>query len=146
MMTLKTRTSLFLVPIVLCTMGIGTLFFAGCEKRGDAEKAPAADPTSPAVYMKDAEFRKGLDERNAAQAKLVSARAKLIAKMDEMAKACSNDQAKIVRMPGWGALQKQVIELNEKYEQGRREILEYTRKRIAPKRDKGVAPSKEISK
>lgn len=146
MMTLKTRTSLFLVPIVFCTMGMMTLFFAGCEKGGDAEKAPAADPSSPAVYMNDAEFRKGLAERNAAQAKLVSARAKLIAKMQEMAKACSNDQAKIVRMPGWGALQKQVVELNEKYERGRRELLEYTRKRIAPKRDKGVAPSKEISK
>ena len=145
-MTLKKRTSHFLVPFVLCTMGMTTLFFAGCEKRDDAEEAPAVDPTSPAVYMKDAEFRKGLAERNAAQAKLVTARAQLVAKMQEMAKACSNDQAKIVRMPGWGALQKQVVELNEKYERGRRELLEYTRKRIAPKRDKDVAPSKEISK
>ena len=126
-------------------MGACLFVFTGCEKRGDAGKESAPDPASPAVYMNDEAFRKGLDERHAAQQKLVAARAKLIAKMEELAKACGNDQAKIVRMPGWGALHKQVVELNEKYEQGRKEILEYTRKRIAPKRGEGAAPSK-ISK
>lgn len=145
MMTLKIRTSLFLVPFVLCTMGIGAFIFAGCS-REEAKPVAVEDSVSPAVYMKDAEFRKGLADRNAEQAKLMSARAKLISKMEEMAKACSNDQSKIVRLPGWGALQKQVIELNEKYEQGRREILEYTRKRIAPKRSNDGAPSRGISK
>ena len=144
-MTLKKSTSQFLVPFALAAMGAFAFVFTGCEKRSDADKAPAADPSSPAVYMKDESFRKGLSERRAAQQKLLAERATLIAKMEEMAKACGNDQAKIVRMPGWGALHKQVVELNEKYEQGRKEILEYTRKRIAPKRGEGAAPSK-ISK
>lgn len=123
-------------------MGACALVFIGCEKRQE----PAPDPASPAVYMKDEAFRKGLAERQAAQQKLLSERAKLIAKMEEMAKSCGNDQAKIVRLPGWGALHKQVVDLNEKYERGRKDILEYTRNRIAPKRGADAASSSEISK
>ncbi len=115
----------------------------GCEK----EPEPQPDPYVPDSYMKDPVFRKGLDDRNAAQKRIVAERAKLVRRMEELVRAHGENEETLRKIPEWNELHRKVTELNARYEEGRRDLLRYARERITPKG--GAAPAaakKPISK
>ena len=123
-----------LVPLVLCTMGLVTLFFVCCRKK---EKAPEIPVSSPAAYMKDPAFRQQLaDKRKELQA-IVKERAPLVARMEELVKSNREDLAVLQKIPEWNDLHKKVVALNAKYEEVRTRQLEVVRERIAPKGQSG---------
>ena len=128
-------------------MGLLVLFLTGCRKE---EAKPEIPASSPASYMKDKAFRKGLKDRNAAQRKIIDARAPLVARMQEIVEATKArlgektlvDGRDLVleeleKDPEWRELNEKVKAYNAQYEAGRRDLLNYTRERIAPKGKKG---------
>ena len=123
-----------LVPLVLCTMGLVTLFFAGCRKK---EKAPEIPASSPAAYMKDPVFRKQLSDKRKELQAIVQERAPLVARMEELVKSNREDLAVLQKIPEWNDLHKKVVALNAKYEEVRARQLEVVRERIAPKGQSG---------
>ena len=128
------------MPFVLCAIGACGLFVSGCEKKSEeAAEQKVVEPYVPESYMKDPEFRKGLKDRNADLKKIVSARAPLIRRMEELAKEKGGNREELEKLPEWNELYKQVESLNKQYEQKRKELLKYTSARITP-------PSKKISK
>lgn len=107
-------------------MGVGVLCFSGCKK----EAEPPAN--SPAVYMKDAEFRKQLaDKRKELQA-IVNEREPLVKRMEELVKSNHADAAVLEKLPEWKDLHAKVVALNTKFEETRKSQLEIVRKRLVP--------------
>ena len=131
------------MPFALCAMGAWSLVFLGCEKKSEptkeAAEEKAVEPYAPESYMNDPAFRKGLKDRNAALKKIVSARAPLVKRMEELAKAKGGNREELEKLSEWNELYKQVESLNKQYEQGRKDLLKYASARITP-------PSKKISK
>ena len=134
MMTLMKRTSSYLVPFAFAAMGASVLFLSGCGR--DEEAAPVAAPAeSPASYMSDPVFRQGLEERNKAQRKLVSERAPLVRRMEELVREHGEDTNVLQKISEWNDLHRRVTELNARYEAGRKDLLEFARQRISPKKE-----------
>ena len=131
-MTLKKRTSLFLVPFACCAMGALSLFLPGCGREEPVAEEPPP-PHVPASYMNDPEFRKGLSDRNAAQRAIVSERMPLVRRMEELVREHGEDTNKLQKISEWNELYRKVTELNAKYEAGRKDLLKYARERITPK-------------
>lgn len=131
-MTLKSCTSAFLVPFVLCATGLFVLLSAGCDKKGGAPAKPAVDRSSPESYMHDETFRKKVStQRHEVQA--LAARLKpLKDRMQALVAAHGEDPAKLEKIPEWNELHKKVTELNEQLKAARREQLSTVRDRITP--------------
>ena len=127
------RTRRFLVPFALAATGLGLLCLAGCREEREAAK-PAAAPNSPAVYMRDPEFRQRLSEQRQALQAIVAERQPLVDRMQELVKSNREDLAVLQRIPEWNELHRRVVALNEKYEALKREQLAVVRDRLAPKR------------
>ena len=145
MMTLKTRTSLFLVPIVFCTMGMMTLFFAGCS-REEAKPVAAEDSSSPAVYMKDTAFRGELKKLQSEREDLMAVRGKIVeqmkAKVDAAKARLKTSDEKLVKAelekdPEWRSLHARCVDLNTVIAEQRRKTMDTVRERIAPKKVRG---------
>ncbi len=134
------RTSLILVPFVLCAIGVLSFFVAGCRDEEKPAK-PVADP--PSVYMKDPVFRNALDEQRAKLKELLAKRAPVIEKMQRMVKAVrekleTDDDKKVIeelkKNPEWEKLHAEAIEMNNLIEALRKETTKIVGKRIAPKK------------
>lgn len=134
------RTSLILVPFVLCAMGVLSFFVSGCrEEKKPAQ--PVADP--PSVYMKDPVFRNALDKQRAKLKELLAKRAPVVEKMQQMVQAAreklkTTDDKKVEeelkKSPEWVKLHAEAIEMNNLIEALRKETTKIVGKRIAPKK------------
>ena len=87
-MTLKKRTSLFLVPFAFGAIGISAFIFAGCS-REETKESPSAAPTEkPAVHrMQDETYVKTLTADRTRYVELVRDRNAIADKMRAMVEA-----------------------------------------------------------
>lgn len=138
------RTSLNLVPFVLCTIGLVTICICGCGKDENKKTnaAPVAD--SPSVYMKDKEFRKQLNDLFVARKKIAAEQYQISEKINALAKdLVEKKQASDLRAayeklekeqnPEWVKLKKELEEVKAKLAANRKETFAVTGKRLAPK-------------
>lgn len=145
-MTLKKRTSLFLVPFVLCAIGTSAFIFAGCSREAEPV-SPAGSPTPPA--MQDPAFRdqlKGLRaERTAALAARDTVVAQMKAKVDAAKAKLKTDDEKLIKAelekdPEWQSLYTRCTDANAAIEERHQKTLKAVREKLAPKRGEGAAP------
>ena len=117
-----------LVPFVLCAMGFGVLFSAGCRKEKDSE-VPAS---SPASYMNDPEFRKQLEEKRHELSAIVAERKPLVERMEALIREHGEDLAALQKIDEWNDLHKKVVKLNAKYQEVRTRQLKIAGNRLKP--------------
>jgi len=137
-------------PFLALTAAAALALLPGCSR--EAEEAPAqgaADepsPASPAVYMKDAEFRAKLDERNAARRDLARARNVVVSRMEEMAEAKRKElgtsdeaavKAALEKDPEWISLERRRADADRAIEEGRRETMRVVRERLTRRTGNG---------
>ena len=120
-----------LMPLVLCTLGLVMLFSAGCRK----EKKPEIPASSPASYMKDPAFMRGLSDMRKELQAIAKERAPLAARMEALVKEHNEDLSALQKNAEWNDLHKKVTALNKKYEEVRAQQLKALRERITPKKD-----------
>jgi len=113
-------------------MGLGTCIFSGCERK--------AEPPShtPASYMNDPDFRKRISDKRKELQSIVSERAPLVARMEELVRSNRADLAILQKNAEWLDLHKKVVELNKKYEETRQRQLKIVRERLKPQ-DKRIS-------
>lgn len=133
------KTRAHLVPLALGAMALSYLFLAGCGKK---EEAPAVDPYSPSVYMKDTEFRQKLKARRQAAVSIGEKRSAVNAKIEALVKATGEKmktsdrkavEAALKDDAEWKRLQAEGKALDEEFEKNHRETLRTVRERIIPK-------------
>ena len=142
MMNMKKRTSLFLVPFVLCTMGAWALFFAGCS-REEAPVSPSPSAAKPAsAMMDDPAFRAKLADLRAERSEVVKARHKVVeqmkAKVDAAKARLKTDDEKLVKAelekdPEWISLCKRCTDANEALDEQRQKALGAVREKMTEK-------------
>ena len=118
------------VPFALCATGVILCLLAGCGKGEEPAKPPA---NAPVVYMNDPVFRKAVaDKRKELQA-IVSARAPLAKRMEELVREHGEDLAALQKISEWNDLHRRVVALNAKYEEVRRRQLRIVGDRLSGK-------------
>jgi len=129
-MVRMSRTSHFLVPALLCALGVVSLVLSGCRKEQEGSAEPPA--YSPAVYMKDPVFRKQLTDKRKELQSIVAERAPLVKRMEELVRSNRADLAALQQNAEWTNLYTRVVSLNKKYEETRQRQLKIVRERITP--------------
>ena len=117
-----------LVPFALAATGV-LLCLAGCRKE---EAKPETPASSPASYMKDKAFRKGLKAAREERAELAEAWERVGREMRaiEAAKgAAAKDD------PEWLSLKARLDDLEQAVRENRAKALKAVRDRISPKKD-----------
>lgn len=137
---MKRSTSLFLVPVALCAIGLFGLVFTGCEKKPEAPQEP---PSSPASYMNDPEFRGKLAAERKEHVKLVregnAIAEKMKAKINALREKLKTDdesvlKAELEKDPEWNELYVQRTNAVAKVEAHRKAKLGIVRERLAPQK------------
>ena len=138
-MTLKKRTSSFLVPFVLCTMGSLAFVFAGCS-REETKVSPSPAPSAPAANrMEDESYLKTLSADRVRYVALVRDRNAIAEKMRAMVEAKKAelktddlDKVKAVldKDAVWQALYKECEAANARVERQRQEAQKDVRKKM----------------
>ena len=131
-MTLLIKTRVDLVLFALGAMGLTALVLTGCGKK---EEPPKADPSAPAVYMKDPVFRKELSEKRQELQAIVAERKPLADRMQELAREHNENLAELRKIPEWNELNEKVVALNAKYKAARQHQLKIVSDRLAPKKE-----------
>lgn len=126
-------TRLKLVPFVLCAMGAVSFALTGCKRDAEPE-GPPPPANSPAVYMRDPEFRKALREKREELQAIVSERKPLMDRMQELVREHGENLAGLQKIDEWKELHGKVTALNERYETTRRKQLKYVAGRLTPPR------------
>ena len=116
-----------LVPFVLCAMGFGVLFSAGCRK----EKEPEIPASAPASYMNDPEFRKQVADKRRELQSIVTERKPLVERMEALVREHGEDLSALQKIDEWNDLHRKVVALNAKYEEVRERQLKIVRERIS---------------
>ena len=115
-------------------------FVSGCPSK--KEEPPKPDPSSPASYMNDKEFRGALAKERAAHRGLIRDRNAVAERMREMIEAKKAElktddlkavQAALEKDPAWNDLYAQCTNANAKVEAHERERLRMVRNRITPR-------------
>ena len=115
-------------------------FVSGCPSK--KEEPPKPDPSSPASYMNDKEFRGALAKERAAYRGLIRDRNAVAERMREMIEAKKAElktddlkavQAALEKDPAWNDLYAQCTNANAKVEAHERERLRMVRNRITPR-------------
>lgn len=120
------------MPFALVAMGLLMTVLSGCRKE---EKKEALPPSSPEVYMNDPVFRKAVADKRVELQGIVSERATLVARMEELIREHGEDPAVLGKIGEWNDLHAKVTALNAKYEAVRKEQLALVGERLAPKKE-----------
>ena len=124
----------------LGAMGLSALVLTGCGKK---KEPPKADPSAPAVYMKDPEFRGKLAAERKEHQSLVRARNEIAEQMRTMVEAKKNElktedvqavRAALEKDPAWRELYVQCTNANARVTAQRQKAYKVVRERIAPKK------------
>lgn len=115
-------------------------FVSGCPSKKD--EPPKPDPSSPASYMNDKEFRGALAKERTVHRELIRGRNAVAERMREMIEAKKAElktddlkavQAALEKDPAWNDLYAQCTNANAKVEAHERERLRMVRNRITPR-------------
>lgn len=131
MLIMFDRTRMKLVPFALAATGLVVLCLAGCRKD---EAKPETPASSPASYMKDKAFRKGLKAAREEWAELGEALERVGREMRaiEAAKgAAAKDD------PEWLSLKARRDDLEQAIKENRAKALKAARDRLTPVRKEG---------
>jgi len=137
-------------------MGAFTLCFQGC-KRDEASAEPP--PHSPESYMNDPAFRKQLSDKRLEVQALVTTRARLVKRMEEIAASNGIDRATLAqaaasnataratleKIPEWNELYSKVSDLNAKIGETRQRQLRIFADRVTPAGAAQKAPVKPVT-
>ena len=144
MMTLKKRTSLFLVPFALCAIGIGAFVFAGCSRE---EPKSSPEKAAPSGSVGDPAFLGELKKLRVERQKLAATRQQLVeqmkAKVDAAKARLKTDDEKLVKAelekdPEWRSLYDRCVDANTAIDEQRRKAGDVVREKIASKKVRGV--------
>jgi len=123
-------------------MGALVLCLQGCKR---TEKPAEPPPHSPESYMNDPAFRKQLSDKRLEVQSLVTTRARLVKRMEELIASNGTDRAALEKIPEWNELHKKVSDLNAKIEETRQRQLKIFADRVAPANAAQKATAKPVT-